>query len=81
MRDLLNRMNIQGFVVDSYFSDSQNDLRNLPNIGIAASGGGYRALLNGAGVLEAFDVSKSIQRWTWRAEHILMSTPAIEPNA
>lgn len=27
----------------------------LPNIAVAASGGGYRALMNGAGVIEAFD--------------------------
>ncbi|KAK4539909.1 Lysophospholipase 1 [Oleoguttula mirabilis] len=27
----------------------------LPNIGISLSGGGYRAMLNGAGVVEAFD--------------------------
>ncbi|KAL9115330.1 MAG: hypothetical protein Q9227_000651 [Pyrenula ochraceoflavens] len=54
MRDFLNRMNISDFDVNGYFS-SHSDDSDLPNIGIAASGGGYRALLNGAGVLAAFD--------------------------
>ena len=30
-------------------------MTDVPNIGIAASGGGYRALMNGAGALKAFD--------------------------
>jgi len=31
----------------------------LPTLGIAVSGGGYRALMNGAGVLSAFDERSS----------------------
>ncbi|KAH9820428.1 Lysophospholipase, catalytic domain [Teratosphaeria destructans] len=48
-------MNISGLDTDSYISKHQNNASALPNIGIAVSGGGYRAMLNGAGVLEAFD--------------------------
>jgi lysophospholipase len=32
---------------------------NLPRIGIALSGGGFRATLNGAGVMQAFDSSNA----------------------
>jgi lysophospholipase len=55
MRTLLNRMNITGFDVDSWFDDHSNNASALPNIGIGVSGGGWRALLNGAGAVEAFD--------------------------
>ena len=55
MRDLLGRMNITGLDTDQYINNHQNNASALPNIGIALSGGGYRAMLNGAGVVEAFD--------------------------
>ena len=55
MIDLLNRINIPGFNGADYVSSNRNNASALPNIGIAASGGGYRALMNGAGVLAAFD--------------------------
>ena len=55
MRDLLGRLNIEGLDTDQYITDHQNNVSSLPNIGIAISGGGYRAMLTGAGVLEAFD--------------------------
>lgn len=54
LRDLLRRIDIPGFDSDSYLADG-GSLQALPNLGIAVSGGGYRALLNGAGVLAAFD--------------------------
>jgi len=54
MRDFLGRANISGFDVNSYFSTNTNT-SNLPNIAIAVSGGGYRALMNGAGVIQSFD--------------------------
>ncbi|KAL9616878.1 MAG: hypothetical protein Q9160_008300 [Pyrenula sp. 1 TL-2023] len=54
MRDFLSRMNITGFDADGYFRSTTNT-SNLPNVGIAMSGGGYRAMLNGAGALAAFD--------------------------
>lgn len=52
-RDLIRRLGIPGFDQDSYFK--QVDMSRLPNIGIAVSGGGYRAMLNGAGAIAAFD--------------------------
>ncbi|KAK5724588.1 Lysophospholipase 1 [Elasticomyces elasticus] len=55
MRDLLSRLNITDLDTTSYINDHQNNASALPNIGIAVSGGGYRAMLNGAGVVEAFD--------------------------
>ena len=55
MQSLLGRLNITGFDVDTYFTNHQSNTSNLPNIGIAVSGGGYRACLNGAGAIQAFD--------------------------
>ncbi|KAF2726179.1 lysophospholipase Plb1 [Polychaeton citri CBS 116435] len=55
MRDLLSRMNITGLDTDQYINNHQNNASALPNIGIACSGGGYRALMTCAGVVEAFD--------------------------
>jgi lysophospholipase len=54
MRDLLHRINIPQFNSDAYMDKVQNGA-NLPTIGIAMSGGGYRALLVGAGAVAAFD--------------------------
>lgn len=55
MIDLLGRMNIEGLDTEQYINNHRDDFGALPNIGIAVSGGGYRALLNGAGVVSAFD--------------------------
>lgn len=55
MRDLLGRMNITGLDTNRYIDDNQNNASALPNIGIAFSGGGYRAMLNGAGHVQAWD--------------------------
>ena len=55
MRDFLGRANISGFDADSYFNSNGGNTSNLPNIAIAVSGGGYRALMNGAGAIQAFD--------------------------
>ena len=55
MTELLSRLSIPNFDVDGYFERNRNNDSLLPNIGIAMSGGGYRALLVGAGVLFAFD--------------------------
>lgn len=55
MKDFLSRMNISGFDAVSYINGIQNDVSALPNIAIAASGGGYRAMINGAGFLAAAD--------------------------
>lgn len=55
IRDLLSRIAIPGFDSTAYLSDVENDAAALPNIGIAVSGGGYRAMLNGAGAVAAWD--------------------------
>lgn len=55
MRDLLSRLNITGLDTNAYIKQYQNNASALPNIGIAVSGGGYRAMLVGAGMIEAFD--------------------------
>lgn len=55
MRDLLTRLNISGFDAGSYIDRVASNASELPNIGIAMSGGGWRALMNGAGALKAFD--------------------------
>lgn len=55
MRELLTRLNITGFDAGAYIDNNSDDVSRLPNIGIAFSGGGYRAMLTGAGPLAAFD--------------------------
>lgn len=56
MVDLLTRANITGFDAATYIRNAAaNNLSALPNIAIAVSGGGYRALMNGAGFLKAAD--------------------------
>lgn len=55
MRAFLQRANIQGFDVNRYLDTHRDNTTALPNIAISFSGGGYRALLNGAGALAAFD--------------------------
>ncbi|EFX04741.1 lysophospholipase plb1 [Grosmannia clavigera kw1407] len=51
--DFLVAANITGFNATSYVAAAST--RNVPNIGLAMSGGGYRALMNGAGFLAAAD--------------------------
>lgn len=48
-------MNISNFDATSYMNGIRNNVSALPNIGLAVSGGGYRALMNGAGFLAAAD--------------------------
>lgn len=55
MKDLLGRLNITGFNAASYINSNANNASALPNVAIAVSGGGYRALMNGGGALAAFD--------------------------
>ena len=55
MRELLTRLNITGFDAGKYIDDHKDNSSSLPNIGLAFSGGGYRAMLDGAGALSAFD--------------------------
>ncbi|ORY04141.1 lysophospholipase [Clohesyomyces aquaticus] len=55
MRELLTRLNITGFDAGKYMDDHRDNTTALPNVAIAFSGGGYRAMTNGAGGLAAFD--------------------------
>ncbi|KAI9841325.1 MAG: Lysophospholipase 1 [Sclerophora amabilis] len=55
MQEFLQRMNISDFDASKYIDRIRDDTSALPNIALAFSGGGYRAMLNGAGVLSAFD--------------------------
>lgn len=55
MRNFLGRANITGLDTNAYIDNIARNASELPNIGIAISGGGYRALMNGAGALAAFD--------------------------
>ncbi|KAK5631522.1 hypothetical protein RRF57_007236 [Xylaria bambusicola] len=47
--------NISDFDAANYVQSNSNNLSIVPNVGIAVSGGGYRALLNGAGFIAAAD--------------------------
>jgi lysophospholipase len=62
MRDLLVQLNINGFDANKYFQDNEGNSSALPNIGLAFSGGGYRACLNGAGAVQAFDSRESLSK-------------------
>lgn len=55
MKDFLSRANISNFDASAYIEKYRDNTTALPNIAISFSGGGYRALLNGAGALSAFD--------------------------
>ncbi|KAB8074221.1 lysophospholipase [Aspergillus leporis] len=55
MKDLLSRLNLSSFDTGAYIDRHSKNISNLPNIGISVSGGGYRALTNGAGAIKAFD--------------------------
>ncbi|KAF7892884.1 uncharacterized protein EAF02_000422 [Botrytis sinoallii] len=55
MITFLERMNISGFDATAYINKVSGNASTLPNIGIAISGGGYRAMLNGAGFVAAAD--------------------------
>ena len=55
LRQFLGRMNITDFDASAYIQANRNNASALPNVAIAFSGGGYRALMNGAGAIAAFD--------------------------
>jgi lysophospholipase len=55
IRTLLKRIAIPNFDSDAYLKNATSDPTALPNIGLAVSGGGYRAMLNGAGAVAAWD--------------------------
>lgn len=55
MKELLARLAIPDFDSDAYIEQVRGNASELPNIGIAVSGGGYRALMNGGGFVAAAD--------------------------
>ncbi|KAK4230591.1 lysophospholipase [Podospora fimiseda] len=55
MIDFLTNAKIDGFDAKNYINRVADGVKDLPNIGIAVSGGGYRALMNGAGFIAAAD--------------------------
>lgn len=55
MKDFFGHVKVNDFDAVSYLEKVAQNVDNVPNIGIAVSGGGYRALMNGAGAIKAFD--------------------------
>lgn len=55
LKDFFGHVQIPNFDAAGYIDKVSSNVTNVPNIGIAVSGGGYRALMNGAGAIEAFD--------------------------
>ena len=55
MKDFFGHVKVGDYDVVSYLDKHSGNSSNLPNIGIAVSGGGWRALMNGAGAIKAFD--------------------------
>ncbi|KAH7232933.1 lysophospholipase catalytic domain-containing protein [Fusarium tricinctum] len=55
LRDVLSRAEIGDIDTDAYLDDILKNGSALPRIGVAISGGGYRAMINGAGAIAAFD--------------------------
>ncbi|KAF4467968.1 lysophospholipase [Fusarium albosuccineum] len=55
LSELLQRADISGFDAKAYVNKNRKNSTAIPNIGIAVSGGGYRALMNRAGFLSAAD--------------------------
>ncbi|KAH7137383.1 lysophospholipase [Dactylonectria estremocensis] len=55
LKTVLGRAGITGLDTDAYIDGIVSNGSQVPRVGIAISGGGYRALMNGAGALAAFD--------------------------
>lgn len=55
MKDFFGHVKVGDYDVVGYLNDNAKNVSALPNVGIAVSGGGYRALMNGAGAVKAFD--------------------------
>jgi lysophospholipase len=73
MKDLLGRLNLTGFDATSYINKHSSNISNIPNIAVAVSGGGYRALTNGAGAIKAFDSRTSNSTNTGQLGGLLQS--------
>lgn len=55
LTNFLTASNITGFDAASFITNHKSNMSNVPNVAIAVSGGGYRAMLNGAGFVAAAD--------------------------
>ncbi|CAG7924162.1 unnamed protein product [Penicillium olsonii] len=55
LKDFFGHVKVGDYDVVSYLDKHSSNISNIPNIGIAVSGGGYRALMNGAGAIKAYD--------------------------
>lgn len=55
LKDFLGASSIADFDAPAYVEKHRQNLTALPNVGIAVSGGGYRAMMNGAGFVAAAD--------------------------
>lgn len=55
MKDFFGHVKVGDYDVASYLDKHAGNSSALPNVGIAVSGGGYRALMTGAGAIKAFD--------------------------
>ncbi|KAM3485498.1 hypothetical protein MY8738_001264 [Beauveria namnaoensis] len=55
MRRLIKRLAITDFDSENYFTNVTHNSTKLPNIAIAISGGGYRAMVGGAGAIASWD--------------------------
>ncbi|CAG8368851.1 unnamed protein product [Penicillium salamii] len=55
LKDFFGHVKVGDYDVVSYLDKHTSNTSNIPNIGIAVSGGGYRALMNGAGAIKAYD--------------------------
>ncbi|KAJ9481618.1 hypothetical protein VN97_g11849 [Penicillium thymicola] len=55
MKDFFGHVKVGDYDVVDYLDKHSGNSSSLPNIGIAVSGGGWRALMNGAGAVKAFD--------------------------
>jgi lysophospholipase len=55
LKQVLSRADIGDIDTDAYIDGLVGDGDALPRIGIAISGGGNRAMMNGAGAIAAFD--------------------------
>ncbi|KAH6974518.1 lysophospholipase [Ilyonectria sp. MPI-CAGE-AT-0026] len=55
LKTVLSRAKISGLDTNSYIDGIISNGSQVPRVGIAISGGGYRALMNGAGAIAAFD--------------------------
>lgn len=55
LKEFFGRVDINDFDASGYIESHAGNSSSLPNIGIAISGGGFDAFMNGAGALKAFD--------------------------